>query len=87
MLRRKFGPRRDGVRGEWRKLHNEKLDDLYSLPNIFRVMKSGRMSWAVNVARMGDSRGVYRVLEHPGVDGSIILRWILRKWEGVVGTG
>ena len=87
VLRRIFGPKRDGVTGEWRKLHNEKLDDLYSLPNIFRVMKSGRMSWAVNVARMGDSRGVYRVLEHPGVDGSIILRRILRKWIVRVWTG
>ena len=73
-------------------LHNEELSDLYSLPNIVRVVKSRRMRWAGHVARMGEERGVHRVLvgDHwgdRGVDGSIILRWIFRKWEGVVGTG
>jgi len=48
--------------GEWRKLHNEELSDLYSLPNIVRVVKSSRMRWARHVARMGQGRGVYRVL-------------------------
>jgi hypothetical protein len=62
MLRRIFRPRRDGVIGEWRKLHNEELNDLYSSPNIVRVIKSRRMSWAGHVARMGESVGVYRVL-------------------------
>jgi hypothetical protein len=62
VLRRVFGPRRDEVTGEWRKLHNEELNDLYSLPNIVRVVKSRRMRWAGHVARMGEDRGVYRVL-------------------------
>ena len=62
MLRRVFGPKRDEVRGEWRKLHNEKLNDLYSSPNIVRVIKSKRMRWAGHVARVGERRGVYVVL-------------------------
>ena len=53
MLRRVFGPKRDEVTGEWRTLHNEKHRDLYSLPNIVRVVKSRRMRWAGHVARMG----------------------------------
>ena len=62
VLRRVFGPKRDEVTGEWRKLHNEELSDLYSLPNIVRVVKSRRMRWAGHVVRMGQGRGVYRVL-------------------------
>ena len=62
VLRRVFGPKRDEVTGEWRKLHNEELSDLYSLPNIVRVVKSRRMRWAGHVARMGKGRGVHRVL-------------------------
>ena len=54
MLRRIFGPKRDEVTGEWRKLHNEELRDLYSLPNIMRVVKSRRMRRAGHVARMGE---------------------------------
>jgi len=61
VLRKIFGPRRDEVTGEWRRLHNEELNNLYSSPNIVRVIKSGRMRWAGHVARMGE-RGVYRVL-------------------------
>ena len=61
VLRRVFGPTRDDVTGEWRKLHNEKLSDLYSLPNIVRVVKSRRMRWAGHVARMREGRGVHRV--------------------------
>ena len=62
MLRRVFGPKRDEVTGESRKLHNEELDDLYSSPDIVRVIKSRRMRWAGHVARMGERRGAYRVL-------------------------
>jgi len=62
VLRRIFGPRRDEVMGEWRRLHNEELNGLYSSPNIVRVIKSRRMRWAGNVACMGAERGVYRVL-------------------------
>jgi hypothetical protein len=62
VLRRVFGPKRDEVTGEWRKLHNEQLNDLYSLPHIVRVVKSRRMRWAGHVARMGEGRGVHRVL-------------------------
>ena len=62
VLRRIFGPRRDEVTGEWRRLHNEDLNDLYSSPNILRVIKSRRMRWAGHVARLGEERGVYRVL-------------------------
>jgi len=62
VLQRLFGPRRDEVMGEWRRLHNEKLNDLYSSPNIVRVIRSRRMRWAGHVARMSEERGVYRVL-------------------------
>jgi hypothetical protein len=62
VLRRIFGPKRDVVTGEWRKLHNEELNDLSSSPNILGVIKSRRMRWAGHVARMGGERGVYRVL-------------------------
>ena len=62
VLRRIFGPRRDEVTGEWRRLHNEELNDMYSSPNIVRVIKSRRMWWAGHVESMGEERGVYRVL-------------------------
>ena len=62
VLRRIFGPKRDGVTGDWRKLHNEELNDLYSSPNIVQVIKSRRMGWAGHVARMEEGRGVRRVL-------------------------
>jgi hypothetical protein len=61
VMRRIFGPKRDKVKGEWRKLHNEELQDLYSSPNIEQAIKL-RMRWAGHVARMGEERGVYRVL-------------------------
>ena len=92
VLRGVFGAKRDEVTGEWRKLHNEELMDLYSQPSIVRVVKS-RMRWAGYVARMGEGRDVHRVLVgkpegkrplgRPRLDGRIILRWIFRKWEGV----
>ena len=62
MLWRIFGPRRNEVTGEWRRLHNDLHNDLYCSPNIVRVIKSRRMRWAGHVARMGEERGVYRVL-------------------------
>jgi len=61
MLRRIFRPKRD-VPGEWRKLHNEELNDLYCPPNIVRVIKSRRLRWTGHVVRMGEGRGLYRVL-------------------------
>ena len=62
VLKRIFGPRRDEVTGEWRKIHNKELNDLYSSPNIVWVIKSRRMRWARHVACTGKSRGVYGVL-------------------------
>jgi hypothetical protein len=62
VLRRVFGPKRDEVTEEWRKLHNAELNNLYSLPNIVRVVKSRRIRWAGYVARMGEERVVHRVL-------------------------
>jgi hypothetical protein len=83
LLRRIFGPRRDEVTGEWRKLHIEELNDLYSLPNIVQVVKSRKMRWAGHVVRMGKEIVVHRVLlgnlrergdwGDPDVDGRIIL--------------
>ena len=62
VLRRIFRPNRDEVTGEWRNIHNEELNDLYSSPNIVQVIESRRMRWAGHVARMGEGRGVYRGL-------------------------
>jgi hypothetical protein len=60
VLRRIFGPKRDEVKGEWRKLLNEELRELYSSPSIIRIIKSRRMRWAGHVARMGDKMNAYR---------------------------
>jgi hypothetical protein len=62
VLRTIFGPQRDEATGEWRRLHNEELNDLYSSPNIIRAIKLRRMRWAGHVARLGDKRGAYRIL-------------------------
>jgi hypothetical protein len=62
MVRRMFGPKRDGVIGYWRKLHSEELHNWYPSPSIFRVIKSRRMRWGGDVARMGDKRNAYRIL-------------------------
>jgi hypothetical protein len=62
VLRRIFEPRRDEVRGEWRKLHNKELHDLYCSPRVVRIMKSRRMRRAQHVARMGEKRNAYRLL-------------------------
>ena len=79
VLRRVFGHKRDEVRGEWRKLHNEELSDLYSLANIVRVVKSRRMRWTGHVAPMVELRGVHRVLvgktEGKRTLGRLRLRW------------
>ena len=97
VLRRIFGPRRNEVTGEWRRMHNEELSDLYSSPNIVRVIKSIKMRWAGHVARMGEERAVYRVLVRKpdgrnhwgnlGVDGWIILGRISRKEDVGIWTG
>jgi len=97
VLRGIFGPNRDEKTGEWRKLHNEELNDLYCSPNIMCFIKSKRMRWARHVASMGrgelyegfwwgNLRERYH-LEDPSVDGKIILRWIIRKWDVVAWTG
>ena len=80
VLSRIFGPRRDEVTGEWRRLHNEELNDLYSSPNIVRMIKSRRMRWAGHVARMGEEREVYRVLAGKP-EGRIPLGRPRRRWE------
>ena len=93
MLRKIFGPNRDVVTGQWRKLHNEGLYALYSsLKYYIRVIKSRRMSWTGHLARMEDRRGAYRVLVarpkgwrplgRSGVDGRILLKRIIKKWNG-----
>jgi hypothetical protein len=62
VLRRIFGPKRHGLKGGWRKLHNKELHNLYSSPSIIRIIKSRRMRWAGHVARIGEKRNVYRLL-------------------------
>jgi len=80
VLRRVLGSKRDEVTVEWRKLHNEELMDLYSLPNIVRAVKSRRMRWVGHVARMGEGRGVYRVLVGQP-EGKRPLGRPRRRWE------
>ena len=95
VLRRISGHRKDEVTGEWRRLHNEELNDLYPPPNT--VIKSRRMRWAEHVARMGEERGCIgswwgnrREGDHwrdLRVDGWIILGWISRRWDVGIWTG
>jgi len=80
VLRRIFGHKRDEVTGEWRKLHNEELNDLYCSPTIVQVLKSRRMRWVGHVARMGERRGVYRVLVGK-LEGKRPLGRPRRRWE------
>ena len=80
VLRRIFGHKRDKVKGEWRKLHNEVLNDLYPLPNIIQVIKSRRMSWAGHVARIGERRGTYGVLVGKP-EGNISFGRPRHRWE------
>jgi len=80
VLRRIFGPKRDEVTGEWRKLYNEELNDLYCSPNIVRVIKSRRIRWAGHVARMAERRGIYRVLVGK-TEGKILTVRPRREWK------
>ena len=86
VLRRIFGSKRDEVTGEWRKLHNEELNDLYCSPDIVRVIKPRIIRWAENVARMGDRRGVYRVLVGKS-EGKRPLGRPRHRWEDNIKMG
>jgi len=86
VLRRIFGPKRDEVTGEWRKLHNEELNDLYCSPNIVRVIKSRRMKWVGHVARMGERRGIYRVVLVRKPDGKKQIGRLRLRWEDNIKT-
>jgi hypothetical protein len=88
VMRRIFGPKGNEVTGGWRKLHNEQLHNLYSLPSIIIMIKSRKMRWAGHVARMGAKRNAYRILvgklegKRPlgiHIGGTLILRWILER--------
>jgi hypothetical protein len=92
VLRTIFGPNRDEMTGEWRKLHNEEILDLYSSPSIIKIIKARRIRWAGHVARMGEKRNAYRMLvEKP--EGRRPLgrprrRWMDNiRWDGVMWTG
>ena len=97
VLRTIFGLRREEVTGEWRRLHNEELNDFYSSPNIVRVIKSRRMKWVGHVGRMAVERGCIgswwgnrREGDHwggLGVDEWIILGWISKKWDVGIWSG
>ena len=84
VLRRTFGPKRDGVTGEWRKLHHKEVNNLYSSPNIIWMIKS-RMRWEGHVACMGESRGVYRVLV--GTPEERLLGRSRHRWEDNINMG
>jgi hypothetical protein len=91
VLRKVFGPKRDEFTGEWRRLHNGELYDLYSPQNTIRVIKSGKMRWAGHVARMGRTRGAYRKLVGKPEGKSLPgrprrrwednIKWIFKKWD------
>jgi hypothetical protein len=89
ILKRIFGPKRDEVTGEWRKLHNEEHHNLYSSPDIIRQVKSRRMWWAAHVARMGEERKVYKVLVGKRPLGRPRRRWEdgIRMDLGEIGVG
>jgi hypothetical protein len=99
VLRRIFGPKTHEVTGDWRKLHNETLHNLYSSPNIIRNIKSRRMRWAEHVARMGETRNAYKILvgkpEGKRTQGRPRRRWVdniktnLReiRWYGLDRSG
>jgi hypothetical protein len=93
VLRRIFGPKRDEVKGEWRKLHNEELHDLYFLPSLIGMIKSRRMKWVEHVARRREKRNAYRLLvgkpEGNRPLGRPRRRWVdnIRMDHGEVGWG
>jgi len=80
VLRKQFGPKRDEVTGDWRRLHNEELNDPYSSPNIIRLIKSRIIRWAGHMARMGNRRGAYRGLVVKS-EGRKPLGISRRRWE------
>jgi hypothetical protein len=96
VLRRIFGPKRDEVTGEWRKLHSGDLHNLYSSPDIIRQIKSRRMGWAGHLTGMGEGRNMCRVLvgkpegknhlKNQSVDGSMGSKWTLRRFVGECGV-
>jgi hypothetical protein len=84
VLRKIFGPKRDEVTGGWRKLHNEKLHNLYTSTSMMRIIRTRRTRWSGHVARMGEKRNACRIfvgklekMRPVGVGGCIILKWIL----------
>jgi hypothetical protein len=79
VLRRIFVPKRDEVKGDWRKLHSEELHNLYSSPNIIRMIMTTRMRWAGHVARMGETRNAYRILVGKP-EGKRLLGRPRRRW-------
>jgi hypothetical protein len=85
VLRRLFRPKRDGVTGEWRELHNEELRELYSSPSIIRIIKSRRMRWAGHVARIGEKRKAFRLLVGKP-EGKRSLRIPRHRWVDIIKT-
>jgi hypothetical protein len=95
VLKSIFGPKKNEETGKFSRLHTEELYDLHFSLNIIRVIKSRRMRWVGHVARMGN-RSAYRIwwgdllerdhLEDPGVEGTITIKWILKKWDGKAWT-